>query len=92
MSKQTDINGTMRAILIDWLVEVHLKLKLQPETLHLTVSLIDRFLEKVPAMRNKLQLAGVTAMFIASKVVKISGGLGGSFGVTTTWHRTHWPN
>ena len=46
MSKQTDINAKMRSILIDWLVEVHLKFKLMPETLYLTVNLIDRFLEK----------------------------------------------
>ena len=67
MSEQTDINAQMRAILIDWLVEGHLKFKLMPETLYLTVNLIDRFLEKEQIMRNKLQLVGVTAMFMASK-------------------------
>ena len=71
MSKQTDVNAKMRAILIDWLVEVHLKFKLMPETLYLTVNLIDRFLEKEQIMRNKLQLVGVTAMFIASKYEEI---------------------
>ena len=40
---QTDISDEMRAILIDWLVEVHLKFKLMPETLFLTHNLIDRF-------------------------------------------------
>ncbi len=44
---QNDINEKMRAILIDWLIEVHLKFKLLPETLFLTVNLIDRYLEKV---------------------------------------------
>jgi len=71
MSKQTDVNAKMRAILIDWLVEVHLKFKLMPETLYLTINLIDRFLEKEQIMRNKLQLVGVTAMFIASKYEEI---------------------
>jgi len=46
MERQEDINEKMRAILIDWLVEVHLKFKLVPESLYLTVNLIDRFLEK----------------------------------------------
>jgi cyclin B len=46
LSKQTDINEKMRAILIDWLIEVHLKFKLLPETLFLTVNMIDRYLEK----------------------------------------------
>ena len=71
MSKQTDINAKMRSILIDWLVEVHLNFKLMPETLYLTVNLIDRFLEKEQIMRNKLQLVGVTAMFMASKYEEI---------------------
>ena len=71
MSKQNDINEKMRAILIDWLIEVHLKFKLMIETLYLTVNLIDRFLEKETITRNKLQLVGVTAMFLASKYEEI---------------------
>ncbi|KAK9813995.1 hypothetical protein WJX73_008530 [Symbiochloris irregularis] len=67
MSRQTDINDRMRAILLDWLVEVHFKFKLLPETLYLTANIIDRFLEKKLVMRKKLQLVGVTAMLIASK-------------------------
>jgi len=54
MDHQADINEKMRAILIDWLVEVHLKFKLVPETLYLTVNLIDRYLEKGEVMRDKL--------------------------------------
>lgn len=46
MEKQEDVNEKMRSILIDWLIEVHLKFKLLPESLFLTVNLIDRFLEK----------------------------------------------
>lgn len=61
----------MWAILIDWLVEVHLKFKLVPETLYLTVNLIDRYLERVEVMRDRLQLVGVTAMLIASKYEEI---------------------
>lgn len=45
MKDQPDINERMRGILVDWLVEVHLKFKLVPETLYLTINLIDRFLE-----------------------------------------------
>lgn len=45
MKNQPDINEKMRSILVDWLVEVHLKFKLVPETLYLTVNLIDRYLE-----------------------------------------------
>ncbi|EER00978.1 G2/mitotic-specific cyclin-B3, putative, partial [Perkinsus marinus ATCC 50983] len=45
---QNDITQRMRAVLIDWLVEVHWKFKLVPETLYLTVNLIDRYLEQCP--------------------------------------------
>lgn len=71
MELQHDINEKMRAILVDWLVEVHLKYKLKPETLYLTVNLLDRFLQKKQISRKKLQLVGVTAMLIASKYEEI---------------------
>lgn len=61
----------MRAILIDWLVEVHLKFKLLPETLYLTVNLIDRYLCKTQIVRSKLQLVGVTCLLIACKYEEI---------------------
>ena len=61
----------MRAILVDWIIEVHLKFKLMPETLFITVSIIDRFLERVQIKRHNLQLVGVTAMLIASKYEEI---------------------
>lgn len=61
----------MRAILIDWLIEVHLKFKLLPETLFLTINLIDRYLEKTVIPRTKLQLVGVTSMLISSKYEEI---------------------
>jgi G2/mitotic-specific cyclin-B, other len=70
-TKQTDINEKMRAILVDWLIEVHYKFKLMPETLFLTVNLIDRYLDKVDVVRTKLQLVGVTAMLIACKYEEI---------------------
>lgn len=49
MDAQPNVNERMRSILIDWLVEVHLKFKLVPDTLYLTVYLIDKYLslEKV---------------------------------------------
>lgn len=71
MENQRHINERMRSILVDWLVEVHLKFKLVPETLYLTVNVIDRFLEKSEVSRPKLQLVGVTALLIASKYEEI---------------------
>ncbi|GJP29037.1 hypothetical protein CLOM_g39 [Closterium sp. NIES-68] len=71
MNRQSDINGTMRAILVDWLIEVHLKFKLMPETLFLATSVIDRYLAVTPVPRRSLQLVGITAMLIASKYEEI---------------------
>jgi len=42
---QTEINGRMRGILIDWLVQVHQRFHLLQETLYLTVAIIDRYLQ-----------------------------------------------
>lgn len=62
-----EVNGRMRAILIDWLVQVHVRFHLLQETLYLTVDIINRFLQKQQVSRSKLQLVGVTSMLIASK-------------------------
>lgn len=71
MESQGDINAKMRAILIDWLVEVHMKYKMKNETLFLTVNLIDRYLDKRQPTRKQLQLVGVAAMLIAAKFEEI---------------------
>uniref|UniRef100_A0A3B3ZKX3 G2/mitotic-specific cyclin-B2 n=1 Tax=Periophthalmus magnuspinnatus TaxID=409849 RepID=A0A3B3ZKX3_9GOBI len=62
-----EITGRMRALLVDWLVQVHSRFQLLPETLYLTVAVLDRFLQVQPVSRRKLQLAGVTAMLVACK-------------------------
>ncbi|KAI5438615.1 G2/mitotic-specific cyclin-1 isoform X1 [Lathyrus oleraceus] len=72
MAEQFDINERMRAILIDWLIEVHDKFDLVHETLFLTVNLIDRFLEKQSVVRKKLQLVGLVAMLLACKYEEVS--------------------
>ena len=71
MCKQIDINEKMRGILVDWIIEVHLRFKLMPETLFLTINLIDRYLEKKQIMRTRLQLVAVAALLIASKYEEI---------------------
>ncbi|XP_011640930.2 G2/mitotic-specific cyclin-B [Pogonomyrmex barbatus] len=63
-----EVTPKMRCVLIDWLVEVHQQFRLMQETLYLTVAIIDRFLQSHRTIdRKRLQLVGVTAMFIASK-------------------------
>jgi len=63
----------MRAVLVDWLVEVQIQFKLLQETLFLTVNTIDRFLavEGKDVHRSRLQLVGVAAMFLISKIEEV---------------------
>lgn len=68
---QRDITQSMRGILIDWLVEVSEEYKLVPDTLYLTVYIIDRFLSQIFIERQRLQLLGITSMLIASKYEEI---------------------
>ncbi|MBS2600094.1 cyclin, partial [Salmonella enterica subsp. enterica serovar Typhimurium] len=62
-----EINERMRAILVDWLIQVHSKFRLLQETLFMTLAIMDRFLQNQPVSRKKLQLVAVTAMLLASK-------------------------
>ncbi|KQK03965.2 cyclin-B1-3 [Brachypodium distachyon] len=71
MSSQAEINERMRAILTDWLIEVHDKLLLMPETLYLTVYIIDQYLSMESIPKKELQLVGVSAMLIACKYEEI---------------------
>ncbi|KAL1924607.1 uncharacterized protein VTP21DRAFT_4261 [Calcarisporiella thermophila] len=71
MDRQKELAWKMRGILVDWLIEVHAKFKLLPETLFLTVNIIDRFLSRKEVSLVKLQLVGITAMFIAAKYEEI---------------------
>jgi len=65
--EQADITSNMRKILVDWIMEVHMKFKLVPDTLFLCVQLIDRFLGREQVNRRHLQLVGITALLLAAK-------------------------
>jgi len=71
METQGELEWKMRGILVDWLLEVHTRFRLLPETLFLAVNIIDRFLSRKMVQLDRLQLVGVTAMFIASKYEEV---------------------
>ncbi|KAH6774826.1 Cyclin family protein [Perilla frutescens var. frutescens] len=71
IDSQPEINSKMRAILIDWLIEVHKKFELVPESLYLTINIVDRFLAAKSVSRRELQLAGISSMLIACKYEEI---------------------
>lgn len=71
MDNQTEIEWSMRTTLVDWLIQVHARYHLLPETLWIAINVMDRFLSKRVVSLIKLQLVGITAMFIASKYEEI---------------------
>jgi len=62
------ISGTMRSILVDWLIQVQHHLKLCQETLYLAVGILDMVLHRRDVDTDKLQLVGITALLVASKL------------------------
>ncbi|GJT27405.1 cyclin [Tanacetum coccineum] len=71
MDSQPDINARMRAILLDWLIQVHNNYDLMPETLYLTINIVDRYLSVTTVARTELQLVGISALLISSKYEEI---------------------
>lgn len=67
LSGKREITAHMRAILVNWLVQVHSRFNLLQETLYLTIAILDRYLQAETVSRPKLQLVGVAALFIAIK-------------------------
>jgi len=62
------ITVNMRMILVDWLTQVQHHLKLTQESLYLTVSILDTILHRRDVDADKLQLLGITAMLLATKL------------------------
>jgi len=57
--------------LVDWLINVHMKFKLLPETLFITINLVDRYLSIEVIDKQNVQLLGVAALMIACKYEEI---------------------
>ncbi|XP_074534863.1 cyclin-P isoform X2 [Halichoeres trimaculatus] len=56
-----------RAVLVDWLIQVHEIMHFQEETLYLTIHLINRSLRAIKVTTANLQLLGMVCLFIAAK-------------------------
>ncbi|CCH60076.1 hypothetical protein TBLA_0C02670 [Henningerozyma blattae CBS 6284] len=65
------IKPAMRAVLVDWLIEVHEKFNLTTETLLLAINIMDRFLSTNKVTMSKLQLLAVTSLFMAAKFEEV---------------------
>ena len=66
-------NAKMRAVVVDWLVEVQLQFTLMNESLYAAISFMDRYMavEGKRVSRQKLQLVGAASLFLASKIEEI---------------------
>lgn len=71
LSIQKEMTPKMRSVLVDWLVNVHHQFKLLPESLYMGVWIMDRFFQVETVNKDKIQLVGVTAFFIATKYEEI---------------------
>ena len=69
--KQKHLKPKMRSILVDWLVEMHLRFRLLPESLFLAINLMDRFMSLEVVQIDKLQLLATGSLFIAAKYEEV---------------------
>ncbi|XP_061683039.1 cyclin N-terminal domain-containing protein 2 [Syngnathoides biaculeatus] len=63
------VTDATRAVLVDWLVQVHVSemMQFQEETLYLAIHLLDRALRQLRVTTAKLQLVAVVCLFLAAK-------------------------
>lgn len=54
MNKQTQINEKIRSTLVDWLIQTHYNFKLLPESLFLTMNIVDRYASKNQIRRDEV--------------------------------------
>lgn len=69
--KQKHLKPKMRSILVDWLVEMHLRFRLLPESLFLALNIMDRFMSIEVVQIDKLQLLATGSLFIAAKYEEV---------------------
>ncbi len=68
---QPEITSDQRERQVHWMIGLQKKLKLKPETLFITVNIMDRYLSRKHTSSGQLQLVSITALFIASKFQEI---------------------
>lgn len=45
LNQQSEVKETHRRVLVDWLIQVHQKFNLLPDTLHICIDILDRYLQ-----------------------------------------------
>jgi hypothetical protein len=67
MDQQPEVKWNMRPCLVDFLVEIHFTFRLRPETLYLTLNIVDRYVSRRIVYTKHYQLVGCAALWIAAK-------------------------
>lgn len=57
--------------MVDWLIKIHYNFKLLPETLFLTVNVIDRYFSLYQISKRDVQLVALAALLIVTKYEEI---------------------
>lgn len=72
LKEQKIMTPKVRQRLVNWCIDIHRQLKLLPETLYMTIAVIDRYFDRVTVTQQKqVQLIGVGATLVASKYEEI---------------------
>ncbi|XP_066569781.1 G1/S-specific cyclin-E1 [Amia ocellicauda] len=72
LERHPHLQPKMRAILLDWLMEVCEVYKLHRETFYLAQDFFDRFMAtQMNVVKTRLQLIGISSLFIAAKLEEI---------------------
>ena len=66
--KKDNSKAEKRDVIVKWLALIHTKYWFEQETLHLSVSIIDRFLKVQGGVEVDFELLGVTAFWVAAKI------------------------
>lgn len=71
MQSQHKITETIRSTLVDWMIQIHYNFKLLPESLFLTINIIDRYMSKHQIQKREVQLIGIAALLTVTKYEEI---------------------
>lgn len=71
MASQENINESIRSTLVDWMIQIHYNFKLLPETLFLTINMIDRYMSKHQIQKREVQLIGIASLLTVTKYEEI---------------------
>uniref|UniRef100_A0A6B2LER1 Cyclin N-terminal domain-containing protein n=1 Tax=Arcella intermedia TaxID=1963864 RepID=A0A6B2LER1_9EUKA len=66
-----ELKDRVRKIMVDWIIKVHYTLSLSPETLFLSVSLLDQYTSLFPTPRDAYQLTAIAVLLLSCKVEEV---------------------